>query len=132
MANDKEYEQLYQMARGKLEGRAFYVHFVIFLIFNSIIIVVWRFTGISFPWFVIPLGFWSIFILFHYLVITFLSTRRKPSGRMEKAIEFEIWKMKEEKRQKASERLEEIEKQKAVQATKENDKQSKSDTNKPS
>jgi len=132
MSTEKEHEELYHLARKKLEERAFNIHFVVFIIFNTILIIIWRFTGISFPWFVFPLGIWSIFILLHFVMSTFYLTRRKPNAVLERAIEIEVWKMKEAERQKEAKMLEEKEKQKEGKTTGDNDKQEKSDTDKTS
>lgn len=132
MSNEKEYEELYRLARKKVEERTFYIHFVIFIIFNTILILIWRFTGVSFPWFVFPLGLWGMLVVFHYFANTYVSTRKKPSGNMERAIQFEVWKMKQAQRQKEARILETKEGEREGKTTEENDKPGKSDTDKTS
>lgn len=104
MSKKREQEELYILARKRIERRGFYVHLGLYIVLNLILAIVWGFTGKGFPWFVFPLSIWGIVILLHFLGVTVLQGRRPPSDRLQKMIEFEVWKMKEAEKRKGKER----------------------------
>ncbi len=65
MTND---EALMALARKRAQDKiGFYIHFTVYVAVNALFIVIWWFSGISFPWFLFPLGFWGIGIVAHFM-----------------------------------------------------------------
>ena len=104
MSKKREQEELYILARKKMERRAFYNHLGLYLVFSVILAIVWRSAGKGFPWFAFPVGIWGIVILLHFLGVTVLQGRSPPSDRLQKMIEFKVSKMKEAEKRKGQER----------------------------
>jgi hypothetical protein len=104
MSKKREQEELYILARKKIERRAFYIHLGLYLVFSVILAIVWRSAGKGFPWFAFPVGIWGIVILLHFLGVTVLQGRRPPSDRLQKMIEFKVSKMKEAEKRKGQEK----------------------------
>ena len=104
MSKKREQEELYILARKKMERRAFYNHLGLYLVFSVILASVWRFAGKGFPWFAFPVAIWGIVILLHFLGVTVLQGRRPPSDRLQKMIEFKVSKMKEAEKRKGQEK----------------------------
>jgi len=104
MSKKREQEEFYILAWKKIDRRAFFIHLGLYLVFSVILASVWRFAGKGFPWFVFPVGIWGIVILLHFLGVTVLQGRRPPRDRLQKLIEFEVWKMKEAEKRKGEER----------------------------
>jgi hypothetical protein len=104
MSKKREQEELYILARKKIDRRGFYVHLGLYLVFSVILAIVWRYAGKGFPWFAFPVGIWGIVILLHFLGVTVLQGRRPPRDRFQKLIEFEVRKMKEAEKRKGKER----------------------------
>jgi hypothetical protein len=104
MSKKREQEELYILARKKMERRAFYNHLGLYLVFSVILAIVWRSAGKGFPWFAFPVGIWGIVILLHFLGVTVLQGRRPPSDRLQKMIEFKVSKMKEAEKRKGQEK----------------------------
>ena len=103
MSKKREQEELYILARRKMERRAFYIHLGLYLVFSVILAIVWRSAGKGFPWFAFPVGIWGIAILLHFLGVTVLQGRWPPSDRLQKMIEFKVWEMKEAEKRKGKE-----------------------------
>ena len=69
MANPMSEEQIYDLAKKRVEEkRGFYSHLTVYIIVNIILIIIWAFpAGGGFPWFIFPLCGWGIGLLFHFL-----------------------------------------------------------------
>ena len=104
MSKKRGQEELYILARKKIERRGFYIHLGLYLVFSVILAIVWRFAGKGFPWFVFPVGIWGIVILLNFLGITVLQGRRPPNNQLQKTIELKVGKMKEAEKRKGKER----------------------------
>ena len=99
MATKITEEQLVALARTT-ERRAFYLHFSLYVVVNLILILVWRFTGPGFPWFLYPLGIWGLVVVVHYL-FAFVSSRR--TGRTVERLKRRIAKRMEKEARRAEE-----------------------------
>jgi len=85
-------EEIYRKAREKVEEKkGFYVHFIVYIVVNILLIIIWAVTGAGFPWFIFPLGGWAIGILFHFLWV-FVFSRQTSWERRE--IEKEVERLK--------------------------------------
>jgi len=85
-------EEIYRKAREKVEEKkGFYVHFIVYIVVNIILVIIWWATGAGFPWFIFPLGGWGIGILFHFLGV-FVFSRQTSWERRE--IEKEVERLK--------------------------------------
>jgi len=61
-------EELRARARKIAEDKiGFYIHLIIYLAINSLLIVMWLWGGGGFPWFLFPLVFWGIGLVAHGL-----------------------------------------------------------------
>ena len=79
MSNNTELrKEAKEIARKKF---GFYIHFVVYIIINILLISIWYFTGKGIPWFIFPLVGWGIAVLIHFLS-TFVFTERKFLDRM--------------------------------------------------
>jgi membrane protein YdbS with pleckstrin-like domain len=47
--------------------RGFWIHFLVFLLTNPVIWLVWYLTGSSYPWPAWASGSWTVGVIFHYL-----------------------------------------------------------------
>jgi len=61
-------EQIYALAKKRVQARTdFTIHLIVYLGVNALLICLWLFvTGRGFPWFLFPLGGWSIGLVSHY------------------------------------------------------------------
>ena len=85
-------EEIYRKAREKVEEKkGFYVHFIVYILVNILLIIIWAATGAGFPWFIFPLGGWGIGVLFHFLGV-FVFSRQTSWERRE--IENEVERLK--------------------------------------
>jgi len=85
-------EEIYRKAREKVEEKkGFYPHFIVYILVNIMLIIIWAFTGAGFPWFIFPLGGWGIGVLFHFLGV-FVFSRQTSWERRE--IEKEVERLK--------------------------------------
>ncbi len=108
-------EKRAELAWKRLETRAFYVHFALYSVVNSLLAIIWRVTGGGFPWFAVPLGMWGIFLLFHFLGVSVFAGRGRRARRWVKTLtEKEVERLKE-----AGMTVEEVEKLKEVERPKE-------------
>ncbi len=85
-------EEIYRKARERVEEKkGFYIHFIIYILVNIMLIIIWVATGAGFPWFIFPLGGWGIGILFHFLVIFVFS---RQTGWERRQVEKEVERLK--------------------------------------
>ena len=69
-------EQIYEEAKKRVEEKkGFRNHVIVYLCVNTMLVLIWWFTGAGFPWFVFPLGGWGIGLLFHGLGVYVFSRR---------------------------------------------------------
>ena len=69
-------EQIYEEAKKRVEEKkGFRIHVIVYLCVNTMLALIWWFTGAGFPWFVFPLGGWGIGVLFHGLGVYVFSRR---------------------------------------------------------
>ncbi len=67
MATD---EELMALARKRAQDKVgFYTHFAIYIVINSMLILIWWFTGAGFPWFIFVLGFWGIGLVANFVSV---------------------------------------------------------------
>ena len=71
MSSNMSEKELYRLARKRVEEKkGVYIHFVVYLAVNVLLVIIWWVTGSPgdrFPWFFFPLGGWGIGVLFHFL-----------------------------------------------------------------
>lgn len=85
-------EEIYRKARERVEEKkGFYIHLIVYILVNIMLIIIWVATGAGFPWFIFPLGGWGIGILFHFLGI-FVFSRR--TGWERRQVEKEVERLK--------------------------------------
>ncbi len=67
MATD---EELMVLARKRAQDKVgFYTHFAVYVVINSMLILIWWFTGAGFPWFLFVLGFWGIGLVANFVSV---------------------------------------------------------------
>jgi hypothetical protein len=87
-------EEIYEIAKKRVKDkRDFYGHLIIYLIVNSILVLVWALSTGGYPWFVWCLGPWGIGIVFHFLAVFVFPT---SAAKEKKAIEKETERIKKE------------------------------------
>jgi hypothetical protein len=91
-------EERIDLTRRELETRTFYIHFGLYVVFNLLLVIIWRSTGKGFPWFVYPLGIWGILMMLHLMTITALYHRRKLSEKTRKSLKQRVLWLKEKAR----------------------------------
>lgn len=85
-------EEIYRKARERVEEKkGFYIHLLVYILVNIMLIIIWVVTGAGFPWFIFPLGGWGIGILFHFLGIFVFSQR---TGWERRQVEKEVERLK--------------------------------------
>ena len=85
-------EEIYRKARERVEEKkGFYIHFIVYILVNIMLIIIWAATGAGFPWFIFPLGGWGIGILFHFLGIFVFS---QQTGWERRQVEKEVERLK--------------------------------------
>ncbi|MBA7691885.1 hypothetical protein ES703_100440 [subsurface metagenome] len=85
-------EEIYRKARERVEEKkGFYIHFIVYILVNIMLIIIWAATGAGFPWFIFPLGGWGIGILFHFLGIFVFS---RQTGWERRQVEKEVERLK--------------------------------------
>ncbi len=52
-------------AKQIIKRRVFLLHLSIFVVTNAFLVLVWYVTGHAYPWFLFPLGGWSIGVVAH-------------------------------------------------------------------
>jgi hypothetical protein len=56
--------ELHKVARRRVQmKRGFLTHFMIYVVVNAMLILIWSMTGRGYPWFIWPLAGWGIGIL---------------------------------------------------------------------
>ena len=61
-------EELRTKARKSVEAKVgFYVHLIVYIVVNILLVGIWWFTGGGFPWFIFPLFGWGIAIVIHFI-----------------------------------------------------------------
>ena len=61
-------EEIYQQARKRVEEKkGFLSHFIIYIVVNAVLVIIWATTSRGYPWFFWPLGGWGIGLIFHFL-----------------------------------------------------------------
>jgi hypothetical protein len=60
-ASDK---QLRELAKKRVEFRT---HLVVYVVINSVLWLIWYFTGATYPWPIWPLAGWGVGLFFHYM-----------------------------------------------------------------
>ena len=88
MATQLSEDEIYQKAKKRVEEiKGFYAHLCVYLVFNILIIVIWLVTSLGyFPWFIFPVGGWSVVIILHCL---FVFVFHKDANWEKKAVEKE-------------------------------------------
>ena len=72
----KSEERLVEEARKRVEAKkGLFIHVLVYLLVNALVVTAWHFSGVSFPWFVFPLGGWGIGLVFHFLAVFVFSRR---------------------------------------------------------
>ena len=68
MSTQMSEEEIYQLARKRVEEKkGFFTHLIVYVIINILLVIIWAVTGADFPWFLFPLGGWGIGLIFHAL-----------------------------------------------------------------
>lgn len=92
MAHQMTQEEIYQLARKRVEEKkALLVHAIVYVVVNAVLIVIWASTSPGYPWFLWPLGGWGIGLVFHFLGVFIFD---REMGWEKKAVEREadkIW-----------------------------------------
>ena len=87
MAEKMSEEQIYEEAKKRVEEKkGFRNHVIVYLCVNTMLVLIWWFTGAGFPWFVFPLGGWGIGVLFHGLGV-YVFSRRSDKRAIEREAE---------------------------------------------
>lgn len=61
-------EELRTKARKTVEAKmGFYVHLIVYIVVNTLLVGIWWFTGEGFPWFIFPLFGWGIALVIHFI-----------------------------------------------------------------
>lgn len=82
MPGEMSEEELYELARKRVEEKSgFYVHLITYVCVSVLLVLIWAVTGAprvtaaEVPWFVFPLGGWGIGLLGHFLGVFVFSGR---------------------------------------------------------
>ncbi len=87
MTDKMSEEQIYEEAKKRVEEKkGFRIHVTVYLCVNTMLVLIWWFTGAGFPWFVFPLGGWGIGVLFHGLGV-YVFSRRSDKRAIEREAE---------------------------------------------
>ena len=85
-----ENQEVYQRAKHKVEAKiGFYIHLAVYVLVNSLLIIINLGTSPQYIWFKWPLLGWGIGLFFHGMSI-FVFSGKKLKGIKEKMIEKEI------------------------------------------
>ena len=83
MSTQMSEEEIYQQARKRVEEKkGVFVHLIVYILVNILLIIIWAVTDAGFPWFIFPLGGWGIGLLFHILGV-FVFSRQSNWERRE-------------------------------------------------
>ena len=95
MSTEMSDEELFEIAKQRVERkRDFFKHLSFYVFVNIILIIIWAATGAQstpVPWFVYPLGGWGIFIVWNFFEV-FIFTR--DIGWEKRQIDKEVEKLK--------------------------------------
>ncbi len=73
MSSQMSEQEIYEAARKRVEEKkGFYVHLVVYIIVNAILVAIWAANDSGnggVPWFIYPLGGWGIGLIFHLLSV---------------------------------------------------------------
>ena len=85
MAQGMSEEQIYGQAKRRVEvKRGFYIHLMIYIVVNLLLILIWAFVADGgFPWFIFPLCGWGIAIVIHFIG-TFIFGEKSNRAAIEK------------------------------------------------
>lgn len=71
-------EQIESLARKRVEERIGYIaHLTMYILVNTGLIITWRLTGASYPWFIWPLLGWGAGVVAHTLAFLFGPNSRR-------------------------------------------------------
>jgi hypothetical protein len=80
-------QDLRELAKRRVRARTgFVIHLLMYVIVNTGLVLIWRFSGASYPWFLWPLFGWGIGIVSHAIALVF----GPDSPHEERAIEREL------------------------------------------
>lgn len=83
-----ENDELRKEARERAEMKfSFYINIALYIIINGILISIWYFNGMGFPWIIFPLIGWGIGVVAHYLTAFVYPGRKYLDGMAEKEYE---------------------------------------------
>lgn len=88
-------EEINKQARKRVEEKkGFYIHLMIYVLVNLLVILMWAFvTGGGYPWFVWMTGGWGIGLLSHFLGVFVFN---RTSGWERRQMDAEIERIKKE------------------------------------
>jgi len=79
--------ELREIAKRRVKARTeFLTHLALYVTVNTGLVLIWRFSGAGYPWFLWPLFGWGIGILSHAMTLVF----GPNSEREERAVEREV------------------------------------------
>jgi hypothetical protein len=68
MSNQITEEEIYQKARKRVEDKkGLLIHAIIYVLVNTMLVIIWATTSRGYPWFLWPLGGWGIGLIFNFL-----------------------------------------------------------------
>lgn len=77
MSSQMSEQEIYEAARKRVEEKkGFYVHFIVYVIVNAVLVIIWAVNDRSsggIPWFIYPLGGWGVGLIFHFLGVFFFN-----------------------------------------------------------
>jgi hypothetical protein len=83
-----ENDGLRKEARERAEMKfSFYINIALYIIINGILIAIWYFNGMGFPWIIFPLIGWGIGVVAHYLTAFVYPGKKYLDGMAEKEYE---------------------------------------------
>ena len=75
--------EAYQRAKERAEAKfGFYVHLVVYIVVNAVLVIVNMSTSTEYLWFKWPLMGWGIGVCFHALSVFVLSGKKAVTSRM--------------------------------------------------
>lgn len=82
-------EELRNRARERVEEkRGFFIHLVVYVAVNAMLVILWAIIGAGYPWFIWTLFGWGIGILFHFLgVYVFAQNAARYDSQVDKELE---------------------------------------------
>ena len=81
-------QEAYERAKSRVEAKlGFFIHLAVYIVVNSLLIIINMSTSPEYLWFKWPLIGWGIGVIFHALVVFFLTS---GAGIKERLIEKEM------------------------------------------